>query len=304
MGKGNDDRNDVPGCVARLDRLILTVRNAGEVPAIKGYRVVKDTRVRRQGAISTYERVRELRSADADADAQMFIQYQPLQGFLPDQRVTMVGDDELGITPEEIDDIIRVNFRAHKISLAELALDFTEASGVDENFVRRFGKFGNTRRRKDRGGPDTLRYGSRTSPKLVRCYRKKSLDSYRVELEIHSALLRKYAITNAGQLYAIAYKLASRHVRFVRVDWDKLAPALQRRFGAGSAEILTESRRRADVSLGSATRYLGKRLPNVHRYFKPLRINRDVRTALKRWAEEFYPLESFFPVANDASGGR
>ena len=63
-------------------------------------------------------------------------------------------------------------------------MDFPEDSGVDEEFVLRFGKFGNARRRKDRGGPGTLRYGSRTSPKMVRCYLKKSLDSYRVELEL------------------------------------------------------------------------------------------------------------------------
>ena len=229
------------------------------MPTITDYRVVKDTRVRRQGAISTYERVRELRSSDTGA--QLFVQYKPLKGFLPDQRVTMVGDDEMGITPEEIVDVIRAHFRIHKVSHAEIALDFPEDSGVDEEFVLRFGKFGNARRRKDRGGPGTLRYGSRTSPKMVRCYFKKSLDSYRVELELHSALLRKYSITNAGQLYAIAYKLAARHVRFVRIDWDKVAPALRRRSGADSTEILTEARRRADISLGSATRFLGDVLP-------------------------------------------
>jgi hypothetical protein len=298
MERSNERRIEVPRCVVRLDRLVVTVRKAADVPTIAGYKVVKDTRVRRQGAVATYERSRQLRSVTTGS--RIFIQYKPLKGYLPHQRVTMIADDELGITPKEIEDVIGGHFHAHKISLAEIALDFTELSGVDEEFVLRFGKFGKTRRRKNRGGKGTQRWGSRGSLKLVRAYWKKPIRSYRVELELHSALLRRCAVTNVGRLYSIASTLATSHFRFVRIDWDKLAPALRRRLDPDSMGILAEARRRADISLGYATRFLGRRIPNVHRCLKPLPINRDVRAALWKWAEEFYLLEPFFPVANGA----
>jgi hypothetical protein len=295
MGETNKDRDNGVRCQARLDRLIVTVRKSEFVPTIKGYKVVRDTRLRRQGKIRTYQRGREWRSVRTGL--RMFLQYDPLQDFLPDQRLTMVGDDLLGITAKDIEDVICVHFRSHKISLVEIPLDFLEDSGIDEDFILRYGKFGKTRLRKDRGGPGTLRYGSRSSPKLVRCYGKTTLRTYRVELELHSALLRKYAITNVGGLYELASKIATSHIRFVRIDWENVAPDLKRRFGTDSEEILAEARRRADVSLGEATRYLGTRIPNVYRYLKPLRVNRDVRAALKAWAEKFYTLEELFPVA-------
>jgi hypothetical protein len=295
MGESNKGRDIGVWCQARLDRLIVTVRNSEVVPTIKGYKVVRDTRIRRQGKIRTYQRGREWRSFRTGL--RMFLQYDPLQGFLPDQRLTMVGDDELGITPKDIEDVIGVHFRSHRISLVEIPLDFPEDSGIDENFILRYGKFGKARRRKDRGGPGTLRYGSRSSPKLVRCYRKTPLGSYRLELELHSALLRKYSITNVGQLYAVASKLVSGHIRFVRIDWDKLEPVLRRRFGLDCPEILAEARRRANVSLRNATRYLGRRIPNVHRYLMPLLANQWARAALKTWADKFYQLEELFPVA-------
>jgi hypothetical protein len=297
MEEATENRRDNAREV-RLDRLVVTVRKSGAVPTIRGYRVVRDTRVRRQGRLSTYERVRELRSTSTGS--RLFLQYNPLRGWLPDFRVTLVGDDELGITLGEIQKVIAVHFRNHRISVAEIALDFPAASDINEDFVLRFGKFGKTRRRKDRGGPGTLRYGSRSSPKFVRCYRKQALGSYRVELELHAGFLRKYSIANVGQLYRIAFKLATSHIRFVKIDWAKVEVPLRRRFGLDCAEILAEARRRSKVSLSNATRYLGRRVPNMHRYLRTLLINRDVRASLKRWAEEFYELEQFFAVANDA----
>jgi hypothetical protein len=107
MGSTNRDRNNVPQCVVRLDRLILTVRTSEKMPTITGYRVVKDSRVRQQGAVPTYERTRQLENSATGS--KIYIQYRPLQGFLPDKRITMVGDDELGITVEEIVDLIRTH---------------------------------------------------------------------------------------------------------------------------------------------------------------------------------------------------
>jgi hypothetical protein len=39
-----------------------------------------------------------------------------------------------------------------------------------------------------------LRYGGRKSAKLVRCYRKKSKNAYRVEVELHSSLLNQHGM--------------------------------------------------------------------------------------------------------------
>lgn len=111
---------------------------------------------------------------------------------------------------------------------------------------------------------------------------------FRVELEIHRSLLRKLGATSVGDLGDVAAKLLPAHLRFVVVRWSRLEACLTRRFGLDGDRIIEEARRRADNSLRAATRYLAKNgVANTHRFLVPMKINRDIRVALRNWAEGF-----------------
>ena len=282
-----DDRE----CTVRLDRIRFgaVARNGSRIASIPGFKATKDVRVKRQGAIATYERITVFRSDTSKC--RVVVQHKPLRKWLPPCTVTITGDDTTGITPEELWGVCE-QCHPRKPSLVELAFDFELNAGVDRRYVLRHGVFGKTRRRVDRGGPEDLRYGSRSSPKLVRCYQKNSIDAYRIELEIHSALLRKMEVTKVEDLYLIA-SIFPKHVRMVSIRWNKLEAHLLRRFKGSGGAVLTETRRiRDEVSLRAAMRFLSaKRVMNPHRFLLPLRVNDQIKGALRRWAKRFYVQE-------------
>jgi len=274
-------------CQVRLDRLVICGdgRVDSVLPDIKGFRVDKDFRPRRLGRLATYDRVR--RYVSRTSSALVVVQYQPLCPWLKPRRITLIADDELGLTQQEVESAL-ADCLDHRVSLFELALDFDLDAGIDEKFVRRHGRFGKSRLAMGRSGQ--FRFGSRASPKLVRFYRKESIRSFRVEVEAHSALLRKYSVARVSDLGTLAMNLAPSHIKFCRVLWEKLQPYLAEKFGSGGQPICDEARRRADSSLGKALRYLAQNgVHNPHRFLGSLKINRDVREALERWAEAFVP---------------
>ena len=221
------------------------------------------------------------------SDCQIAVQYESQLPWLTPLRITIIGDDKTGVTVENIEGVIS-QCQHYALSLVELAFDFTPESKMDRDFVRRHGHFGKSHRRVDRGGPGTLRYGGRSCPKLVRCYSKESLEVFRVELELHRSLLRKYGATTVSDLADLAARLVPAHLRFVCVRWKKLETYLAKKFGKDGNRIGEEARRRADSSLRAVIRYLAQNgVPNPHRFLGSLKINRDVREALQRWAEAF-----------------
>ena len=277
--------------VLKLDRFGFTGTGGQGVPKmIQGFRMTKDFRPRAQGMIRTYDRVRIFLSASNSARAS--VQYQPLLPWLAPLRFTLIADDLEGITPEQVEGMI-VRCSSHKLTLAEFAFDFAEGGIVDRDFVLKHGKFGKTQRRKDRGGSGNLRYGSRQSPKLVRAYRKETLGCFRVELEIHSALLRKYRTSSGFELGRLAQKLVPAHIQFVGFRWEELRAYLAKKFGQQEGDdILGKARQRADSSLQAATRFLsGRGVPNPHRFQSPLRLNLRLQKAIQCWAKKFLVFE-------------
>jgi hypothetical protein len=287
---------DGNACTGRLDRLRFSAepRRSSKIPEIDGFEVAEDFRAKQQGKIAAYARVKKLRGETTSCA--ITIQYKPLQPWLKSCVVTVIGDDKLGITPEELE-VIAAQFSNIQLSLVELALDFDREAGVDENYVRRFGRFGKSQLRDDRGGPEQERFGSRGSTKVVRCYLKRKLNAYRVELELHRGLLRKFGVNKCEDLYMVASKVFPSHVEFVGVRWGKLARSLTRRFGSQGADILRGTRRRRDEVSLRALRFLSHRgVPNAHRFLKSLRLNSEIKIALRRWAETFHVLVGELPT--------
>jgi hypothetical protein len=275
-------------CQVRLDRISANaVAQDKAIKNLRGYKCLSDFRPQQQGRALNYGRVRKFCSVTNSS--KVTLQYERRVPWGAPQRVTMIGHDQTGLSLQEIQGVISQCYR-HDLSLVELAFDFTPEAGVDREFVLRHGRFGKSRRRLDRGGPGTLRYGGRSCPKLVRCYLKESLEVFRVELELHRSLLRKYGATTIHDLAAVAARLVPAHLRFVCVCWKKLKTYLVKKFGNDGNRIAEEARHQADLSLAKALRYLAKvGVPNPHRFLVPLKINRAVREALQRWAEDFAP---------------
>ena len=101
--------------------------------------------------------------------------------------------------------------------------------------------------------------------------------------------MKKYSVRGVRDVGALAVNLCPAHIRFVGVRWENLKTYLDRRFGADGRVISEEARRRAEISLRRATRFLSRKgVPNVHRFVRPLRMNRGVQIAMRGWAERFW----------------
>jgi hypothetical protein len=130
-----------------------------------------------------------------------------------------------------------------------------------------------------------LYYGGRKTSKLVRCYQKPTLGVFRVELELHSSLLRD--ISTLDEFLYLPGAVYPKHLQFVEFDWRRLEQHLSRRPTAESSRIIAGAKRRS-ASLQRVRRYLHKHgVANVHRFFVPLPVNDKVGRALDRWARHF-----------------
>jgi len=138
-------------------------------------------------------------------------------------------------------------------------------------------------------------YGSRKSDKFVRCYKKREVGAYRVEVEAHSGLLRRQRIFGLDDLVRLPEVLCPKHLQFVDLDWNHLGRHLAKKIGDRSDGVLAGARRRR-TSILWLQRYLRRKgVLNTHRFLVRRAINKDVTRALKRWARGF---DSEEPWAN------
>ena len=262
------------------------------MPTIPGFKVLSDHRVRPRDGSITYGRVRQLKSLRSGALVQW--QYQPVPGWLAAWRITWYAPERGGIEPADVLPVLK-RCRYFRFLVVEVAFDFSSRTGVDRAFVRRHGRFGKSRRRFDRGGPEELRYGSRKSGKLIRAYWKEEVEAFRVEVEFHSRLLAKGRHPKAEKNYQLIDAPSKilpleveKHFRFVRIRWRALEGYLSHRYGSQGRTILSSARAKARISLQSVTRFLKRKgVTNVHRFLTPLSINRSVDEAFANWLLDF-----------------
>jgi hypothetical protein len=132
-----------------------------------------------------------------------------------------------------------------------------------------------------------LYYGTRKADKLVRCYQKDELRVFRVEVELHSSLLRRNDISTLDDFIYLPDVIYTRHLQFVDLDWRRMEKHLARNLGDESDRVIVGARRRA-VSLQRLRRYLNRKgVVNVHRFLIPLSLNNEVHRALNTWARDF-----------------
>jgi hypothetical protein len=284
-------------CIARLDRFRSDSwsKRGALVPKVKGFKIVRDIKLRcRAGKPPIYARVRELLSKHSATKA--FWQYERRKAWVKQWRVTLIADDLRGITAHEAWSFCK-HFRFFKLLLFELALDFSLDSGIDAAFVQQHALFGKSRFRPDRGGAGQLRFGSRFSGKLIRCYQKESVSAYRVEIELHSSLLPRPRRNNLREVIDMrwpeladaAFSILPGHCRFVKLRFQALGRHLRQRFGERGDVLLEHTRALSTHSLHSALAYLRRKgIHNPHRFLQPLtRINAAIERAIDDWATDF-----------------
>ena len=265
-------------------QLLAQPRGRAVPPEIVGYRVVRDSIVRRQTSIPGYSRVREY--VDPILGTRVFLQYRSVRPGLPPFKVTVVGNDSRNLSAREFLQVVRV-FKSYRLLLLELAFDFPAESEIDIEFVRLHALFGKCRPAPTRLFPNRALYGARKADKFVRCYLKESVGCFRVELELHSAWLRRNGILKFGDLGRLPGLLFPNHIRFVRFNWTAFTNYLARRRVTG--DVILDEARTHSYSIHRLMQFLRKDagIVNVHRFLIPLPINRAVQTALQNWSRQF-----------------
>jgi hypothetical protein len=128
-------------------------------------------------------------------------------------------------------------------------------------------------------------WGGRKCDKFVRAYQKEEVDSYRVELELHSQLLRREHIATLEDFDGLVVTIYPKHFQFVEIDWRRLRRHLRRK-RHGKALIAGAQKR--GNSLSRLRRYLRRHgITNFHRFLVPLSINKKVDRAFTRWIRKF-----------------
>jgi hypothetical protein len=251
-------------------------------PSLSGFVIRRDSFVRTQTTVRMYCRVRTFESPETGTWA--YLQYRGSKLARAPMKLTLIPSDRTGLRPAELRRVANA-FRSMRVSSLELAVDFAMSSGVDRTFVLKHGVFG---RSELRGGRlfSSLRYGSRKSSKLVRAYEKEQTHSYRLELELRSGWLRRYEIAQVRDLQKLPALLVPTHMCFVRMDWEQLEDYLKLRF-SHAAKIIAKCCR--EPSFPSLASYLRDELGvvNLHRFWRPLPINRSIKEALVDWGRQW-----------------
>jgi hypothetical protein len=272
-------------CTARLDRIRVVSGISGitgKPPSLPGFRIVRDSFVAQQTTTRTYLRCRQL--ICNETGTRVYWQYFPQRRWLRPWRITIIGDDRSGLKELELARILPLCPK-NELILAELAFDFGASSGIDQYFVRRRALFGKSRLNPARGGPGQIRYGTRNSAKLIRIYFKRVLNSYRVELELHSKFLRSNAVNQVSDLPVLGTAICPAHLNFVAVRWERLRRHLLRR---NARDVLFERVKDRSESIHAVMRILRRnRVNNPHRFLTPVKENELVRKAAARWADKF-----------------
>jgi hypothetical protein len=275
--------------VVRLDRIQIVswAPPGAKPPAIPGFKIKYDHFLwAKNGNAPMYGRAQDLRHRKSGA--RIAWQYRRKRGWVKQWRITINGDDQTGILPAQLSRVM-AKCRHFRFVMLELAIDFPPAMGVDGGFVKRHALFGKSRRDFKKGGKGQLRYGTRHSAKLVRCYWKEQVSAYRVELELHSQLLRRFGVNKTQDPSEIDFGIVPKHFRFARLRWRALSEYVNRRMGSDADHVLEGARERAATSILKAMRFLRRKgIPNVHRFLKPLAINEQVKKAIADWAFEFH----------------
>jgi hypothetical protein len=287
--------------VAILDRLRFVFEGdpAPALQKLKHLRAGRSVFPRRsnQGAFLPYAHVQWF--DDRESGMKVCAESNRQGGWLAPYSVTLVADDQTGLLPAEVFGILEV-LPPGRMTLVELALDFSPLTNVSRDFIRRYGLFGKSHR--DRSGTNYAGdwWGARRAWKRIKSYFKDAVCAHRLEFMLRLRFLRHHGIHDVFDLGRLADLLPVDHLLFARLDSRRLIERL-RGSGMSAAKTMDTLKRVVEMEgdLCAALTFLRRdmQLKNARRLLAPLAENNLVLQALREWA-------AMWPKAPARLGGR
>jgi hypothetical protein len=278
-------------CMAILDRLRF-VCDADPVPALRvlpGFHPGRSVFPRRQNPawFQPYGHGQWFQSEQSKM--KFYVESDRREGWLAPYSVTLIADDRTGLLPEEVLAILEVMPTA-RLTMVELAIDFSPVTNVTRDFVLRFGVFGKSERDLSGDNPMADWWGARKGGKRTKSYFKDQVFGHRVEFLLRSRFLRHYRIRDVFDFRRFIELLPRHHILFAQLDEQRLIARL-RGTGFSSARTIGILRRVAErrTDLSAALTYLRRRIgiKNSRRLLIPLHTNNLVLGALQDWTAEW-----------------
>jgi hypothetical protein len=276
-------------CVAILD-LLRFVATTNPIPALRGlpdFHLTGTTWIRPRDANDNrgYGRAHWFRRFKSEM--KLAVESEPRERWLAPFAVTLFADDRTGLLPDEVFGILEVLLAA-RLTLVELAFDFSFASGVTREYVLQHGVFGKSHRDLTGNNPSVDWWGARNGAKRVKSYFKGDIAAHRVEFRLRTRFLRDQDIGDVFDFWKFEQLLPRHHFLFARLDEEKIAAQLRRtRNAAGTRSVLREIGE-LDGDLTAQMKVLRDAgLKNTRRLLIPLKRNRLVREAVREWGNQW-----------------
>lgn len=282
---------NTPVCVVRLDRLELNASGADEslIREIPGVHRRRKYFLRRKKPEAFLPYGRRAEFMTKGSIKQIVVLSEPTMPHIAPCKVTLIARDEVGLQPTDVLAILELLPDVNLV-LVELAFDFGFRSGVDGAFVRRHALFGKSRPNQVGAYQCWDSWGTRRGAKFVRSYFKPQLGVHRVELELHRKFLRRHGIKDIFDFNRLVEIVPERHILFAEIDKSIVVRHL-RNAGHDPYEVrqILERVSEHDDDIYAQCAVLRKRgrLKNVRRALVPLRTNRLIRKAIKKWAAQW-----------------
>ena len=267
-------------CDSKVDRFIATTEKLSPkaILGIPGFKASNPRRLWKRD----YRFAQRIKGTGSIS--QIVVESGPTAAWFAPFRIAVIPRDETGLRFQDLCSLLEV-LPSVKIIVLEVALDFSNRSVVDLDYVRRFGLFGSTWLQPG-SNPYHDKWGH-VGSKIVRAYVKWGTSQFRVELELHIKFLRENGIQDVFDFRQLLFVLFPDHIHFVRLDEAKLDRALHRS-GLGLDErraVRARVQQKAQRCLWEALRYLREKahLTNVQRLLVPVpEMNRVIRESLQR----------------------
>jgi hypothetical protein len=210
-------------------------------------------------------------------------------GFVAPFTLTVYADDRTGLLPVELFPLLEVAPTA-KLTMAELAFDFSPSSDVTRSFALRQGVFGKSARDLNTQNQFGDWWGSRNGSKRAKSYWKDEVCGHRVEFRMRSQFLKHHGINTVYDVGRLEGILPRRHIFFAELDGERLVKWLEKGGLAESAiRDILRNVIKLNADLTATLRYLRRDvgLKNVRRLLMPLPENRLALNALQEWAAKW-----------------
>jgi hypothetical protein len=269
-------------CVCKADRIELTCATyPRHVLKDLGYRNVSRRTLWGQKIYRFVDRYRGEKSIREITAA-----FEPRVRWAPACRLTLIPRDATGGTASDLQSLWERT--PVDLMLLELAFDFPFDSVVDVDFIRRHFLSGKMHLKP---GSDPFHERFPGASRTMRVYTKWEIASVRLELEIHSRLLRTEEVRDFFGFQRLADHIVPGCAFFAMLNRPRVTEALKlQALSADRIEVIEHALDVRSKSLCDSLQYLRSNvgLKNTRRLLSPLNeINGALADAVRKWAAGF-----------------